>query len=115
HGQVCRTCGEASNQCARKNRPMTTTRRSTTRGRVPRSARCRIVTLNQENPMDAINAPQHSLTNLPALDFNAIKQRQQATWPGGDFAIIGTTLQIVGETLAEAANVRAGERVLDVA
>ena len=52
----------------------------------------------------------------PAVpDFAAIKQRQQATWASGDFAVIGTTLQIVGETLAEAADVRAGERVLDVA
>lgn len=48
-------------------------------------------------------------------DFAAIKQRQQATWASGDFAIVGTTLQIVGESLAEAADVRAGERVLDVA
>ncbi|GMV12373.1 MAG: class I SAM-dependent methyltransferase [Polyangiaceae bacterium] len=48
-------------------------------------------------------------------DFAAIKQRQQATWASGDFAVIGTTLQIVGESLAEAADVRAGERVLDVA
>ena len=51
----------------------------------------------------------------PAPDFAAIKLRQQATWASGDFAIIGTTLQIVGELLAEAADIRAGERVLDVA
>jgi SAM-dependent methyltransferase len=50
-----------------------------------------------------------------APDFAAIKQRQQATWASGDFAVIGTTLQIVGESLAEAADIRAGERVLDVA
>lgn len=50
-----------------------------------------------------------------SVDFNAIKQRQQATWASGDFAVIGTTLQIVGESLAEAADVRADERVLDVA
>jgi ubiquinone/menaquinone biosynthesis C-methylase UbiE len=50
-----------------------------------------------------------------APDFTAIKQRQQATWASGDYAVVGTTLQIVGETLAEAADVRAGERVLDVA
>jgi len=49
------------------------------------------------------------------IDFAAIKQRQQATWASGDFAIIGTTLQIVGESLAEATDVRADERVLDVA
>jgi len=48
-------------------------------------------------------------------NFDAIKQRQQTTWESGDFAVIGTTLQIVGEQLAESADVRAGERVLDVA
>lgn len=50
-----------------------------------------------------------------ATDFAAIKTRQQAAWGTGDYAVIGTTLQIVGESLAEAADVRAGERVLDVA
>lgn len=50
-----------------------------------------------------------------AIDLAAIKQRQQATWASGDFSIIGVTLQIVGETLAEAANVCAGDDVLDVA
>lgn len=54
-------------------------------------------------------------TRATAPDFAAIKQRQQATWASGDFAVIGTTLQIVGESLAEAVDVRAGERVLDVA
>jgi len=48
-------------------------------------------------------------------DFAAIKARQQATWASGDFAVIGTTLQIVGEMLAESIDVRAGERVLDMA
>jgi SAM-dependent methyltransferase len=48
-------------------------------------------------------------------DFAAIKAKQQATWASGDFAVIGNTLQIVGETLCEAVDVRAGERVLDVA
>jgi SAM-dependent methyltransferase len=48
-------------------------------------------------------------------DFTAIKQRQQAAWASGDYASIGTTLQIVGETLAEAADVRADQAVLDVA
>ena len=50
-----------------------------------------------------------------AVDLAAIKARQRATWASGDCAVVGTTLQIVGETLAEAADVRAGERVLDVA
>jgi SAM-dependent methyltransferase len=65
-------------------------------------------------------ATSNTSTKAPAaaaanVDFNAIKQRQQATWASGDFAIIGTTLQIVGELLAEAVDVRAGEAVLDVA
>jgi SAM-dependent methyltransferase len=51
----------------------------------------------------------------PGPDFAAIKQRQQATWASGDFAIIGVTLQIVGESLAEAADICAGERVIDIA
>lgn len=62
--------------------------------------------------------PSVVATNLPShsnVDFEAIKQRQQATWASGDFAIVGTTLQIVGESLAEAADVCADERVLDVA
>jgi ubiquinone/menaquinone biosynthesis C-methylase UbiE len=48
-------------------------------------------------------------------DFDSIKARQQAMWASGDFAVIGTTLQIVGEQLCEAVDLRAGERVLDVA
>ena len=60
---------------------------------------------------------QASVTSpaIPAtVDFEAVKRRQQATWASGDFAVIGTTLQIVGESLAEAADIRAGERVIDV-
>ena len=58
-----------------------------------------------------------SPTQLQAAvpDFSAIKTRQKATWASGDFAVIGTTVQIVGESLAEAVDVRAGERVIDVA
>src|SRR5690242_4634367 len=52
---------------------------------------------------------------VSAIDFSTIKAKQQATWTSGDFAVIGTTLQIVGESLAEAVDLRAGERVLDVA
>ena len=48
-------------------------------------------------------------------DFAAIKAKQQTTWASGDYAVIGTTLQIVGETLAEAVDVCAGERVVDIA
>ena len=48
-------------------------------------------------------------------DYAAIKQRQQATWAAGDYAVIGITLQLVGERLCDAIDIRAGERVLDVA
>jgi ubiquinone/menaquinone biosynthesis C-methylase UbiE len=51
----------------------------------------------------------------PADRFAAVKSRQQAMWGSGDYAVIGVTLQIVGETLTEAADVRATDRVLDVA
>src|SRR5262245_33725799 len=50
-----------------------------------------------------------------APDFTAIKNKQQTAWASGDYCVIGTTLQIVGETLAEAADLRPGETVLDVA
>src|SRR6476659_7035802 len=52
---------------------------------------------------------------LERPDYTAIKTRQQATWAAGDYAVIGTTLQIVGERLCEAVDLCAGERVLDVA
>jgi len=57
------------------------------------------------------------LGGAPAVrpDYAAIKGRQRAMWGSGDYAVIGTTLQLVGERLCEAADVRAGERVLDVA
>lgn len=62
----------------------------------------------------ARSTPQTTPVPQPP-DLEAIKQRQQATWASGDYAIIGTTLQIVGEHLAEAVDLRAGEQVLDVA
>jgi ubiquinone/menaquinone biosynthesis C-methylase UbiE len=49
------------------------------------------------------------------IDFEAIKQRQQRMWTSGNYATIGTTLQIVGENLCEALDVAGGARVLDVA
>ena len=55
-------------------------------------------------------------TNTPPQpDVAAIKNRQHGAWSSGDYAVVGTTLQIVGETLCEALDVRAGWRVLDVA
>ncbi len=55
-------------------------------------------------------------TATPAtVNFAAIKARQQVAWASGDYAIVGTTLQIVGETLCEAVDLRSNQRVLDVA
>jgi ubiquinone/menaquinone biosynthesis C-methylase UbiE len=51
----------------------------------------------------------------PSPELIALKARQQAMWASGDFAVIGTTLQIVGESLCEAADMQAGAGVLDVA
>jgi SAM-dependent methyltransferase len=48
-------------------------------------------------------------------ELEAVKERQQATWNSGDYAVIGATLQIVGESLCEAVDLSAGWRVLDVA
>ncbi len=50
-----------------------------------------------------------------APDLAALKFRQQVAWSSGDYAVIGTSLQIVGEELCEALDLRAGARVLDVA
>src|SRR4051812_24174076 len=52
---------------------------------------------------------------LTIEDIEAVKARQQATWSSGDYAVIGTTLQIVGESLCEAVDAPAGSQVLDVA
>ncbi len=54
-------------------------------------------------------------TKEQALNLELVKERQQAAWSSGDYAIIGTTLQIVGEELCEAVDLRSTERVLDVA
>ena len=54
-------------------------------------------------------------TEIAAPDLTVIKGRQQATWAAGDFGVIGTTLQIVGESLCEAVDLRSGSKVLDVA
>ncbi|ODM77428.1 class I SAM-dependent methyltransferase [Bradyrhizobium elkanii] len=54
-------------------------------------------------------------TEMPTVDLAAVKARQQATWSSGDYAMVGTTLQIVGEMLCEAVDLRGNQMVLDVA
>jgi len=48
-------------------------------------------------------------------DLGALKARQKAAWSSGDYSVLGTTLQIVGEELCETLDLRAGQKVLDVA
>ena len=56
------------------------------------------------------------MTDTLTLDaLAAVKEKQQATWASGDYAVIGTSLQIIGEQLCESVDVSAGQSVLDVA
>ncbi|TCR68458.1 class I SAM-dependent methyltransferase [Bosea sp. BK604] len=52
---------------------------------------------------------------IQPIDLGALKMRQQGAWSSGDYAVVGTTLQIVGENLCEALDLRSGQKVLDVA
>jgi len=62
-----------------------------------------------------IECPPSSVRSRRALELSGLKAKQQAIWASGDFSVIGTTLQGVGEELCEAVDLRAGQRVLDVA
>lgn len=57
----------------------------------------------------------NTATVAATADYSAIKVKQNAAWASGDYAVVGTTLQIVGEGLAEALDIRSGQKVLDVA
>jgi len=57
----------------------------------------------------------HTQPKLGLAELVALKTRQQAAWSSGDYALIGATLQIIAEDLCEAVDIRAGQRVLDVA
>jgi ubiquinone/menaquinone biosynthesis C-methylase UbiE len=63
--------------------------------------------------MNASSAVQSQQPVQP--DLGALKARQQGAWSSGDYAVVGTTLQIVGEQLCEALDLRSGQKVLDVA
>jgi len=62
-----------------------------------------------------IDCPPSERKVAAVVDLGAVKTRQQAMWASGDFAVIGTTLQIVGESLCEAVDLESGSSVLDVA
>jgi SAM-dependent methyltransferase len=66
-----------------------------------------------ERPTESTAPSVPPATSAP--DLAAVKAKQRATWASGDYGVIGTTLQIVGESLCEAVDLRAGSKVLDVA
>ena len=66
-------------------------------------------------PRPRSQRPTQANSTPPAPDLAALKTRQQAAWSSGNYAIVGATLQIVGEELCEALDLKAGSKVLDVA
>jgi ubiquinone/menaquinone biosynthesis C-methylase UbiE len=69
------------------------------------------------SPASAATNPTQSGTQAANLapDLVALKARQQVAWSSGNYAIVGSTLQIVGEQLCEALDLKSGSKVLDVA
>lgn len=65
--------------------------------------------------MQSSSMPATQMMPPAAPDLDALKARQKIAWASGDYAVIGTSLQIVGESLCEAIDIRAGQAVLDVA
>jgi SAM-dependent methyltransferase len=65
--------------------------------------------------MNTLSATASPSAQITQPDYAAVKTRQQAAWSSGDYAVVGTTLQIVGESLCEAMDLRSGQSVLDVA
>lgn len=54
-------------------------------------------------------------STIPKPDMAAMKSKGQAAWSSGNYAVVGNTLQIVGEELCEALDLRAGQKVVDIA
>jgi SAM-dependent methyltransferase len=54
------------------------------------------------------------ITTSP-VDLEAVKRKQQATWASGDYSAVGALIPIISDDLCDAADLRAGSRVLDVA
>jgi SAM-dependent methyltransferase len=59
--------------------------------------------------------PAQTGAPVAAPNLAALKAKQLPAWSSGNYAIIGTTLQIVAEELCEALDMHAGGKVLDVA
>src|SRR5450631_1403603 len=65
--------------------------------------------------MNASTATLGKNAPVAPVDLKALKARQHGAWSSGDYAVVGTTLQIVGEQLCETLDLRSGQKVLDVA
>jgi SAM-dependent methyltransferase len=65
--------------------------------------------------MASMTATKQPTASTVSPDLSALKVRQQAAWSSGNYAVVGTTLQIVGEQLCETLDLRSGAKVLDVA
>lgn len=65
--------------------------------------------------MSDVVGPTGRINDATAIDLATVKATQKSAWSSGDYAVIGTTLQIVGEELCERLDLRAGQKVLDVA
>jgi ubiquinone/menaquinone biosynthesis C-methylase UbiE len=48
-------------------------------------------------------------------DLSVVKSKQQQTWSSGDYSVIAARIVLASERLANAADLRAGSQVLDVA
>lgn len=62
-----------------------------------------------------VESIHEQITKTTPVLLDGVKERQRSAWSSGDYALVGTTLQIVGESLCEAVDLRAGQQVLDVA
>jgi SAM-dependent methyltransferase len=54
-------------------------------------------------------------TTETRIDLSAIKERQRFIWASGDYSVIAVRVVPIAERLVESADLRAGDRVLDVA
>ena len=55
------------------------------------------------------------MTTQTQPDLSVIRARQQKTWASGDFAVVASRIVLASEQLADAMDLHAGSRVLDVA
>jgi ubiquinone/menaquinone biosynthesis C-methylase UbiE len=70
---------------------------------------------SKATPTESVAESKEHVENPPLVDYAALKERQRLAWQTGDYPRVGVMLQLIAEQLVEWADVRAGQRVLDVA